>query len=237
VTPAHRGIDFGRLARPVLRRPLWALTAVLSACALPAVLGIVPGAGTTCVPLARATLGPDVRVTAVPGVDLRAALSVSGLEAASGPYPGVASSLRHGGAEVSTWIEARRTRGAAVDRPLLVSGGWLRRGGVVVEQALARRLDLQTGRRARVATTRGPRDLRVTGIAATSSVGRTAATPGLAYVLPQDLRRVAPSPVHGSTLLLRAGSRQARAVGRQLEQLYPRPQAEIARSVTHRCLP
>jgi hypothetical protein len=236
MTPTHTGIDLGWIARPAFRRSLWTALAVVAAIVTSAILLIANGSGTTCVGLSHLTRGPDVRVTALPGVDLRPMLGLSGLSAASGPYPGVTSSLGHGGTEVSTWIEGRPARRSAVDRPFLVSGSWPRRGGVVVEQGLARRLDLRAGQRTRVATTQGTRSLRVTGIAASSSVARTADAPGLAYVLPQDLRRVAPASVHGSTVLLSVNDADTGVLARWLEQRYPGPQAVIARSFSDRCL-
>jgi hypothetical protein len=237
MTPTHSGMHFGRIAYPFLRRSWWAALALVTACVLSTVLLIAPGSGTTCLPVSQATHGPDLQVTAVPGVDLTPVLGLPGLSAASGPYPGVASSLRHGGTEISTWIEARPARGAAVDRPVIVSGEWPRRGGgVVVEQGLARRLRLQTGRRVRVVTTRGPLALRVTGIAATSSASRTGHVSGLAFVVPQDLHRVAPAAVHGSTVLLDVGSGNAALVAGWLQQRYPGPQAVIDRSFSDRCV-
>jgi hypothetical protein len=236
MTPTHTGIDFGWIARAAFRRSLWAVPAIVAACIASGIFLISPGSGTSCVGLSHLTHGPDLRVTAVPGVDLRPVLALSGLSAASGPYPGVASALSHGGTQVSTWIEGRPARGSAVDRPVLVRGYWARRGGVVVEQGLARRLDLRTGQRVRVATTRGPLALRVTGIAATSSVSRAAGTPGLAYVLPRDLRRVAPTPVHGSTVLLRIGGHDSGVLAGWLQRRYPAPQAVVASSFPDRCL-
>lgn len=236
MTPTHSGIDFGWVARPAFRRTLWTALVLVAATAASAIMLIASAPSNACLPLARVTHGPDLRVTAAPGVDLQPILGLSGLAAASGPYPGVATSLRRDGTEVSTWVEGRPARSSAVDRPFLMSGSWPRRGGVVVEQGLARRLDLRPGRWARVATTRGTLRLRVTGIAATSSVARTTETPGLAYVLLPDLRRVAPAPVHGSTMLLRAHGRDAGVLARLLERLYPGPQAVIARDFSDRCL-
>lgn len=237
MTPTHSGIDFGWITRPAFRRSLLTAVAVAVAGAGAAVLLIAPVSSTACVPLANVTHGPDLRVTAVPGVDLRPVLGLSGVSAASGPYPGVATSMESGGTEVSTWIEGRPPHGSAVDRPFLVSGSWTRPGGVVVEEQLARRLHLRVGQRARVATTEGTRRMRVAGIAATSSVTRTAGTRGLAYVVPRDLRSVAPTPVHGATVLLQTGGRDAGVLAGWLAQRYPGPQAVIARSFSDRCMP
>jgi hypothetical protein len=77
----------------------------------------------------------------------------------------------------------------------------------------------------------------VAGIAATSSVARTSATSGLAYVLPGDLRQIAPAPVQGSTVLLQAGGHDAAALASFLTQRFPGPQAAIASSFGDRCMP
>ena len=217
MTPTHRGIDFGWVTGSALRRTFWAALALVAASAASVTLVVAAGPTAACLSLARATAGPDVSVTALPGVDLQPVLRFPGLSASAGPYPGIGSSLQNGRTEVSTWIEGRPARGSAVDRPLLVSGSWPRRGGVVVEQGLARRLGLRTGGQTRVATTRGSLRMRVTGIAETSSVARASGTPGLAYVLLPELRKVAPAPVHGSTVLLRTDGRDPGALARLLE--------------------
>lgn len=237
MTPTHSGIDFGWIAGQGFRRRILAAAAVAAVALGTAMLLITPVSSTACESLAHATHGPDLRVTALPGVDLRPVLGLTGLSAASGPYPGVASSMESGGTEISTWVEGRPAHGSAVDRPFLVSGSWTRRGGVVVEQGLARRLGLRVGRRARVATAGGTLGLRVTGIAATSSVARASGISGLAYVLPRDLRRVAPAPVHGSTVLVRTGGHDTAPYAQLLARRYPGPQAAIARSFSQRCLP
>ena len=236
MTPTHSGIDFGWISRHASRHSLWTVLAVVAASLAAALVLATPRPAAECVGLSHLTHGPDLRVTAMPGVSLRPALALSGLAAASGPYPGVATSVERGGTEISTWVEGRPQRGAAVDRPLLVSGSWPRRGGVVVEHGLARRLALRTGQRARVATTDGPRSMRVTGIAATSSVSRTAGTPGLAYVRPHELRKIAPAPVHSSTVLLRVDGHKSAALASVLGRMYPGPQAAITRSFADHCV-
>ena len=76
----------------------------------------------------------------------------------------------------------------------------------------------------------------VTGIAATSSVTRARGVSGLAYVLPHDLRRVAPPTVHGATVLFRMDGRDSAVYAEWLARRYPGPQAVIARSFSGRCL-
>ena len=237
MTPTHSGIGFGWIGGRSFRRSLWTALALCTTALAFGVLLFAPTANTGCTTLAEATRGPDLQVTGLPGVDLRPALGASGLSAASGPYPGVAGSLERNGSEAGTWIEGRPARGAAVDRPHLVSGSWPRRGEIVVELGLARRLGLRTGDRADVATTRGDLSMQVAGIAATSTATRTHGAGGLAYVLPRELRTIAPAPVHGSTLLLQTVDGNAEAVARRLQQQYPAPHATIIRTFEHRCVP
>jgi hypothetical protein len=237
MTPTHSGIDFGWIAGRAFRRRLLAAAAVVVVAAGTVMLLIAPVSSTTCESLVTATQGPDLRVTALPGVDLRPVLGLSGLSAASGPYSGVASSMQRGGTEISTWIEGRPAHHSAVDRPFIVSGSWTRRGGVVVEQGLARRLGVRTGGRVRVATAGGTIGLRVGGIAATSSVRRARGISGLAYVLPRDLRRIAPAPVRGSSVLLRTAGHDSAPYAAWLARRYPGPQAAIARNFANRCVP
>ena len=236
MTPAHGGIHFGWFTRTMFQRALWTALAVVAATAGLATVLIAPAPSTECLSLAHVTNGPHLRVTAVPGVDLRPVLGLPGLSRASGPYPGVASSMQRGRTEVSTWIEGRPARGGAVDSPVLLSGSWPHRHGLVVEYGLARRLGVRAGRRVQVATTRGPLSLRVTGVAATTSVRRTTDAPGLAYVSPRDLSRVAPAPVHGSTLLLRTAGHDVGVLAAALQRRYPGPQAVIARAFPDRCI-
>lgn len=236
MTPTHGGMHFGWFTRPMFQRAFWtALAAVTATTGLATVL-IASAPSTECLSLAHVTNGAHLRVTAVPGVDLRPVRGLPGLSATSGPYPGVASSVRRGRTEVSTWIEGRPARSAAVDSPVLLSGSWSRGHGLVVESRLARRLGLRAGRRVHVATMRGPLKMRVTGVAATTSVRRTADAPGLAYVSPRNLRRVAPAPVHGSTLLLRTAGHDSGVLATALQRRYPGPQAVIARAFPDRCI-
>ena len=236
MTPTHHGIDFGWVTGPAFRRSFWAALALLAASAASVTLVIAAGPSTACMSLARATTGPDVSVTGLPGVDLRPVLSFPGLSASAGPYPGVGSSLQNGRTEVSTWIEGRPARGSVVDRPFLVSGSWPRRGGVVVEQSLARRLHVRTGSQTRVATTRGALRLRVTGIAETSSVARAAGTPGSRTCSCRSCARSRPPPCTARPCCSAPDGRDPRTLATLLEQRYPGPQALIARHFADHCV-
>ena len=210
-------------------RPAWriGLPAALAAAAIAAVLPAAltrPAGGAACAATGTAAGAHDVAVTALPGVDLGAAAAVQGVSASSGPFPGTATALTRGGKERGAWVEAR----PAGDPVFFPRPG--RRGGVVVERGLARPLGLAPGRSVTVATTSGPRRMRVAAVADASG--------SAAYVLPADLRRVAPSArVHGSRLLLRLADpgRSAPLAGR-IARAYPGPQVRIAR-VSRECKP
>jgi hypothetical protein len=193
---------------------------------------IPPAGRTACESVSGATRSPHLQVAALPGVDLGPVVDLPGLSATSGPFPGVATSLRRGGRERGVWLEGRRGRQSAVDRPLLSSGSWLRPGNLVVERRLASKLHLERGDRVAVAGASGNLSLRVAGIAVTSAPRRTSAVSGLAYVLPGDLRRVVPDRgVRGSTVLVRLDDRRrSGALAQWLGRRYPGPQATVVQA-------
>ena len=227
---------------PISRRPARLALLVLGVLALAsialAVAAIPPAATTACNSVAGATRAPHVQIAAVPGVDLGPVTDVPGLAAASGPFPGARTSLRHGGRERGVWLEGRTARSTAVDAPHLASGTWLRPGAVVVERRLASKLHLRRGDRVAVAGAAGRVRLRVAGIAVTSAADRSGGVSGVAYALPRDLRQVAPSPhVRGSTMLVRLGDRErAGAFAQWLGRRYPNAQATIRHAFPDRCL-
>ena len=148
-----------------------------------------------------ATNGPHVVVSGLPGTDLRPLTRLPGLSESSGPFPGLQASLRHDGREAGVWLEGRSRATSIVDHPLIVSGTWVRPGGVVLDQSLANQLGARAGDRLAV----GDTSVRVAGIAQTSASGRYGSPrEGLAYALPATLRKVVPdATTFGSTLMLR----------------------------------
>jgi hypothetical protein len=193
---------------------------------------------TSCPSVARLTRAADLQVTALPGVDLRAAAAgVPGVAAGSGPYAGVATSLANGHREVGVWVEGRPRNRSVVDRPLLVAGTWPRHAGLVLERGLAHRLGLRAGSHARVATTSGAARMRISGVAVSSSPHRPGAA-GVAYAPPRDVRRISPdSRVHGSTLMLRlehGGGPVAAAAW--LARRFPAPALNVARTARDKCM-
>ena len=176
-----------------------------------------------------ATNGPHVAVVGLPGVDLTPLRELPGLAAASGPFPGVDTSLRYQGKEIGVRLEGRPAAATAVDRPRLVSGAWVQPRTVVLERSTARALGVPLGGRLIVATARGRIHLTVAGVAETAAPSRSPAVGrGLGYVLPTTLTGVAPQETYGSTMLLRLADpdRAGRYVD-WIRQRYPRGQVTV----------
>lgn len=98
-----------------------------------------------------ATAGPD-EVAEPPEVTGAAALAVlaplvtaPGVTAHSGPYPVAYLLMTARGKTVHAVVEGRDTAPAAIDRPAVTSGTWVRPGGVVVERAFADALGVHPG--------------------------------------------------------------------------------------------
>jgi putative ABC transport system permease protein len=176
-----------------------------------------------------ATSGPHIAVVGLPGVDLAPLREIPGLTAASGPFPGVDTSLRYRGREIGTRLEGRPVAATAVDHPLLISGGWVRPGTVVLERSTARSLRVPLGGRVTVAAARGKIRLTVAGVAGTAAPSRSSGYGrGLGYVVPSTLAGVAPKTTYGSTLLLRLADpdRAGRYVD-WIRQRYPGGQVAV----------
>ena len=210
MAPAHAHLDFTGIRKRVLVS-LFVTTVAATALVVAATAG---GGSSPAGPgLFEATGGPHVQVSALPGADLGPLTRLPGLSAASGPFPGVTTSMRNRGTEAEVWLEARTGRAGAVDHPLQQSGRWLEPGAVVLERSLAQRLGLRPGERVGVTTASGPRSLRVAGVISTSADHRyrgdargaaAGAGSSVGFVLPRTLRAVAPNArTWSSTLMLR----------------------------------
>ena len=106
--------------------------------------------GVTSQPYQRtraATEGPDV--VAYLGSPGQAAtlIHASGVTAASGPYPLAYTVLEVNGHTAGAEVEGRTEAPAAVDRPALTAGSWVRPGGVVIEREFAEALGVSVGDR------------------------------------------------------------------------------------------
>jgi putative ABC transport system permease protein len=177
-----------------------------------------------------ATDGPHLAVVGLPGVDLAPLRELPGLTAASGPFPGVDTSLRYRGKEIGTRLEGRPVAATAVDHPLLISGEWARPGTVVLERSTAQSLRVPLGGRVTVATARGRIRLTVAGVAETAAPSRSSGYGrGLGYVVPNTLTGVAPKTTYGSTLLIRfADPDRAGKYASWIKQRYPGGQVALA---------
>jgi ABC-type lipoprotein release transport system permease subunit len=183
-------------ARDLRRRPAEAalLLLAIAAATTTLTLGLVLG-GVISKPYEttrEATAGPDVLAVVWPRseraappdpADVKALTDADGVVRHSGPYPVVPAFLEANGHTVGVHTEGRDTAAAAVDRPKLTEGAWVRDGGVVVEAAFAEALGVGPGDRVtlkQAATeerngepfvrARGPgRSFRVAGVAVTAA--------------------------------------------------------------------
>jgi hypothetical protein len=219
----------------IARRPRRSAAAVLALAAAAAVTVVIAtsGGGASTDPWQQtfdATDGPHVVVSALPGADLTPLRALPGLEAASGPFPVVDTSLRHRGREIGTRLEGRPAGGTAVDHPLLVFGVWAHRGTIVLATSTARALGVQAGDSVTVTTAHGRARLTVSGVAETAAPSRSSGTArGLGYVVPSTLARVAPKSTYGSTMLLRlADPDRAGKYVDWIRQRYPGGQVAVS---------
>jgi putative ABC transport system permease protein len=140
-------------ARDLRRRPAEAVLLLLAIMATTATLTLglqLRGAISKPYESTRqATAGPDV-VVAFGGPALsrvRALTNAPGVIAHSGPYPVVATVLEANGRTVVAQTEGRHNAPATVDQPKPTDGGWVRKGGVVIEAAFAAALGISPGDR------------------------------------------------------------------------------------------
>ncbi|MFZ1997040.1 MAG: FtsX-like permease family protein, partial [Solirubrobacteraceae bacterium] len=134
-----------------------------------------------------ATLGPDatVQVAGDRGGSAPSARQFDqlahapGVSATVGPFPVASVRLRAASANVPVFAVGRDTAPAAIDRPRVVAGSWLRPGGVVLERGLASTLGLRVGERLRL----GTQAFTVSGIAvSTGQPFYPAQSPGAVWI-------------------------------------------------------
>jgi putative ABC transport system permease protein len=114
------------------------------------------------------TAGPDVVANNVSAPELPGLLTQArkaGAAAIGGPYPVASVTMRADGYATGVTAEGRDAAPAAVDRPALTQGTWVRAGGVVVERSFAAALGLHVGGQ----VTLGGKTFRVNGIAVTAA--------------------------------------------------------------------
>jgi ABC-type lipoprotein release transport system permease subunit len=117
----------------------------------------------------EATNGPDV-VASVSQPGERSGLakltSAPGVKDHSGPYPVTSAQLKASGRTSDVQAVGRDAAPASVDQPALVDGSWVSEGGVVVEAAFAKALDVRVGD----PITLNGRSLEVVGVAITAAM-------------------------------------------------------------------
>lgn len=156
-----------------------------------------------------ATAGPHVvaaayQATGATGqamADLAGAPDVVGR---AGPYPLLSmpdGALVAHGRRIETEVMARDPAPAAVDQPVLTSGGWVRDGGVVVEESFAIALRVRVGDRLTIAG----QPFEVVGIGVTGSRQPTPfSSTGLVWATRPDTDQLAPGAAsRGEVLMLR----------------------------------
>jgi putative ABC transport system permease protein len=211
------------------RRPALLCAAVLAGAAAAAIVAAAAAPGSSVPHAFEATSGSHVTVSALPGRDLAPLTRLPGLAASSGPYPSFVTGASLGRRTADVTLEARGPHGSAVERPLVVSGTWVRPGAVVLDQGLARALGAGAGDDVSFPARRGPARLRVAGVAISTSRAGLDGRTGIAWVTRPTLARIAPSPrVLGSTLYLRLSQPgRSGAYAAWLRRRYPGPQVTV----------
>ncbi|TQK42814.1 putative ABC transport system permease protein [Streptomyces sp. SLBN-118] len=127
--------------------------------------------------------------------DTAALSELDGIAGVSGPFRTGQVTLESRGARASVSLRAADTRPPEIARPLVTAGDWLDQqpGGVVLESSLARVLWAEPGDTLTVAGPDGTaRTLFVAGVAeAAEPRYRPGGEPGIGWVLPRTLNRVA----------------------------------------------
>ncbi|WP_116952400.1 FtsX-like permease family protein [Jiangella endophytica] len=121
---------------------------------------------TTAGPDVTAVIMPDPEGGAVDPAVLDGLTGADGVVDHSGPYPVAGATLTHGDRTMDVQAVGRDTEPAAVDRPAVTDGDWVRGGGVVVEAAFAEATGLQVGD----PVTLAGRSFEVAGIAVTTAL-------------------------------------------------------------------
>ncbi|KOG33734.1 ABC transporter permease [Streptomyces resistomycificus] len=129
--------------------------------------------------------GAHVWIHTGPSAQVRQLAGLDGVESVSGPYPTASATLASRGVRAPVELRGTDER-AAVDRPLVTAGHWLRSAtpdGVVVESRLARALLAEPGDTLTLPGT--ARRLTVLGIADSAEPRyRPGERPGLVWALP-----------------------------------------------------
>jgi putative ABC transport system permease protein len=132
--------------------------------------------------VARIGPGPNASQPAVPA-DLTPLEKAPGVTAYGGPYPVIAMTLRGKGYTAPAVVEGRDQAPAAVDRPELTAGSWVRPGAVVLERSFAGALGV--GVRDRI--TLNGQSFLVSGIAVSAAVPAYPTVCSIGCDFPEDI--------------------------------------------------
>jgi putative ABC transport system permease protein len=112
-----------------------------------------------------ATNGPDVVAYLSSASQANSLIHAVDVASYSGPYPIVSGVIRFDGRTADIFGEGRSMSAVAVDQPDVLSGGWVRPDGVVIERTFADALGVSVGDRVNI----GGTSFRVAGIAVTAA--------------------------------------------------------------------
>jgi putative ABC transport system permease protein len=132
--------------------------------------------------VASVTPGPDSNQPAVPA-NLLPLEKAPGVTAVGGPYPVTWGTLRGGGYVTPAEVEGRDQAPAAVDRPELTAGSWIRPGAVVLERGFASALGVGIGNK----ITLNGRWFLVAGVAVSAAVTPYPGVCSISCVIPQNI--------------------------------------------------
>jgi putative ABC transport system permease protein len=140
----------GDLRRHPVEAAVFLLAVTAATATLAMGLALNGATGTLYGQTRAATAGPDVVAESADGQpavlpSLMAVARAPGVIGHSGPYPIIGLRVKANSYTVQAAAQGRSTAPAAIDRPLVTSGSWLRPGGVVVERGFARALGVRVG--------------------------------------------------------------------------------------------
>jgi ABC-type antimicrobial peptide transport system permease subunit len=140
-----------RLAARDVRRHLAQaalLVVAIAAAAATLTMGLALSGVTSQPPYAATravTKGPDAVAYLTSASQANKLVDASGVASHSGPYPVASAIIRFDGRQADVFAEGRTTASAAVDRPLLTAGSWVRPDGIVIQRTFADALGVSVG--------------------------------------------------------------------------------------------
>ena len=121
-----------------------------------------------------ATKGPDLVAYSATPAQVTGLIHARGVVASSGPFPIASTIIETDGRRAAVFAEGRDEAPSAVDQPDVITGSWIRPGGVVLERTFAQGLGVSVGDQ----VTLGGARFTVVGVAVTAA---QAPYPNLCY--------------------------------------------------------